>query len=190
MKMPLPRAKEPATISAPAGDGIQPSSNNDLIQRINSLPSLTAQQLRDEWRRLCRGQPPRISRDLLIRSLAYRMQELALGSLGKATQRKLTSLAREMTIKGTVTVATDVHLRPGARLMREWRGKIHTVVVLEDGFEFSGKTYPSLTRIAHLITGAHWSGPRFFGLNRKPTMGGDASTESPGFAEAHAVAHG
>jgi hypothetical protein len=66
--------------------------------------------------------------------------------------------------------------------MREWHGKTHLIVVLEDGFEFDGKNYPSLTRIAHLITGAHWSGPRFFGLNRKPRSSGDASAETTGFA--------
>jgi hypothetical protein len=134
---------------------------------------LTAQQLREEWRRLYRGQPPRFSRDLLIRSLAYRLQELAQGGLSKATQRKLASLAREIATKGSVTVTVDVRLRPGARLMREWRGKTHTVVVREDGFEFAGKVYPSLTQIAHIITGAHWSGPRFFGLNRKPISSGE-----------------
>jgi Protein of unknown function (DUF2924) len=55
-------------------------------------------------------------------------------------------------------------LKPGARLVREWDGRTHTVTVTEDGFEYAGKNYPSLTKIAQKITGAHWSGPRFFGL--------------------------
>jgi hypothetical protein len=142
-------------------------TDNDVGRRIGALDGLTAPQLRDEWRRLYGGQPPRLSRDLLIRSLAYRLQELAHGGLNKATQRKLVALAKEMATKGSIAVAADVRLRPGARLVREWRGRTHTVVVREDGFDFGGKTYPSLTRIAHLITGAHWSGPRFFGLNRR-----------------------
>ena len=56
------------------------------------------------------------------------------------------------------------NLKPGARLVREWRGRTHTVTVAEDGFEYAGTRYPSLTKIAKKITGAHWSGPRFFGL--------------------------
>jgi hypothetical protein len=89
---------------------------------------LTAPQLRDEWRRLYRAQPPRLSRDLLIRTIAYRMQELAYGGLSKATQRKLDALTKELKAKGNIVVTPDLSLRPGARLVREWRGRTHTVV--------------------------------------------------------------
>jgi len=58
-------------------------------------------------------------------------------------------------------------LKAGARLIREWRGRTHTVTVMEDGFEYAGTNYLSLTKIARKITGAHWSGPRFFGLQSK-----------------------
>ena len=58
----------------------------------------------------------------------------------------------------------SLSLKPGARLVREWRGRTHAVTVTEDGFEYGGTSYPSLTKIANKITGAHWSGPRFFGL--------------------------
>jgi DUF2924 family protein len=152
-----------------------PPQQSEVPQRIAVLNELTAQQLRDEWRRLYRGQPPRLSRDLLIRTIAYRMQELAYGGLRKATQRKLAALTRELMIKGSV-VTSDFSLRPGTRLVREWRGRTHTVVVTEDGFEYAGKTFPSLTKIAHAITGAHWSGPRFFGLIRKPALDAKASS--------------
>jgi hypothetical protein len=133
---------------------------------------LTAQQLRDEWRRLYRGQPPRLSRDLLIRTIAYRVQEFAYGGLSKATQRKLDAMTKELKVKGTIAVTADHSVRPGTRLVREWRGRTHTVVVMESGFEYGGKVFPSLTKIAHAITGAHWSGPRFFGLLHKPAMNG------------------
>lgn len=179
--------QDPGTRSTPAP--AEAANNDELSLRIEALHSLPAQQLREEWRRLYRGQPPRFSRDLLIRSLAYRLQELALGGLSKATQRKLDALAREMATKGSVTVTADVRLRPGARLMREWRGKTHTVIVRDDGFELGGTVYPSLTQIAHVITGAHWSGPRFFGLNRKPASSGDfaaAPTGSTADGAAHA----
>jgi hypothetical protein len=106
---------------------------------------------------------------LLIRTIAYRMQELAYGGLSKATQRKVDALTKELERKGSIVVTPDLSLRPGARLVREWRGRTHTVVVTQDGFEYAGKTFPSLIKIAHAITGAHWSGPRFFGLVRKCT---------------------
>ena len=57
-----------------------------------------------------------------------------------------------------------LRLKPGSKLMRAWRGKTHTVLVLDDGFEHHGKRYTSLTQIANALTGTHWSGPRFFGL--------------------------
>jgi hypothetical protein len=164
-------------------------NDNEIDRGIAALHSLTAQELRDEWRRLYRGQPPRFSRDLLIRSLAYRLQELAHGGLSKATQRQLAALAKEVAQTGSVTITADVRLRPGARLMREWRGKTHTVIVGQDGFELAGKVYPSLTQIAHIITGAHWSGPRFFGLNRQPVSSGEFGATPVG-STAEGAAHG
>jgi hypothetical protein len=92
------------------------------------------------------------------------MQQLVYGESGKATQRKLDALTRELKAKRSIVVTPDTSLRPGTRLVREWRGRTHTVAVTEDGFEYAGETFPSLTKIAHAITGAHWSGPRFFGL--------------------------
>jgi DUF2924 family protein len=149
-----------------------PTGHHELSQRIAALNGLAPQQLRAEWRRLCRGQPPRLSRDLLIRTIAYRMQELVYGGLSKATQRKLDALTKELRGKGSIAVTPDTSLRPGTRLVREWRGKTHTVAVTEDGFEYAGKIFPSLTKIAQAITGAHWSGPRFFGLIRRPASNG------------------
>jgi len=65
---------------------------------------------------------------------------------------------------GRVGPTPSLSLKPGARLVREWHGRTHTITITEDGFEYAGTNYPSLTRIARKITGAHWSGPRFFGL--------------------------
>jgi Protein of unknown function (DUF2924) len=137
----------------------------ELQKRISALAELTSQQLREEWRRLYRSQPPRLSRDLLIRTIAYRMQELAYGGLSKATTRKLLIAAKELETNGSI--ACDAGVRPGTRLVREWHGKLHTVTVTQEGFDYAGQRYASLSKIAHAITGAHWSGPRFFGLNRR-----------------------
>ena len=164
-----PRPAQRPTVSPSMANAV--AATNDLSQHMAALNGLTAQQLRDEWRRLYRGQPPRLSRDLLIRSIAYRMQELAYGGLSKATQRTLATMTRELEANGNVSVAPDLRVRSGARLVREWRGRTHTVSVTNDGFEYLGNTYASLTKIAQEITSAHWSGPRFFGLNRKQAPG-------------------
>jgi hypothetical protein len=160
------------------------ASPAELSQKLAALNDLTAPQLRAEWRRLYRGQPPRLSRDLLVRSIAYRIQELAQGGLSKATRRKILSWTKVLQSNRSIEPDDGPNIRPGARLVREWRGRTHTVQVTEDGFEYGGKPYSSLSKIAHAITGAHWSGPRFFGLNRKPTAGpqdsGDASAGREG----------
>ena len=120
--------------------------------------------LREEWRRLYHREPPRISRDLLIRGIGYRLQEIEEGGLSKSTLRKLQTIAKDLRLTGRVGPTPSLSLKPGARLVREWHGRTHTVTITEDGFEYAGTSYPSLTRIARKITGVHWSGPRFFGL--------------------------
>ena len=136
-----------------------PRSTPQLVQAEASLD-----ELRREWRRLYHSDAPRISRDLLILGIAYRLQEIEHGGLGKATRRKLRTLARTLRKTGRVGPTPGLSLKPGARLVRKWHGRTHTVTVTEDGFEYAGTSYPSLTKIAKKITGAHWSGPRFFGL--------------------------
>jgi hypothetical protein len=151
-------------------------------KRLSSRPirppafeGLSFDELRREWRRLYRSEPPRISRDLLIRAIGYPLQEIQQGGLSKVTRRKLKTLAKMFRTTGRVAPDPGLSLKPGARLVREWHGRTHTVTVNEDGFEYGGMSYPSLTKIARKITGAHWSGPRYFGLVRAgaPTSGGD-----------------
>ena len=132
----------------------------------HALDGASLEKLRLEWRRLFRSEPPRISRDLLARGIGYRIQELQHGGLGKTTRRKLKTLAKMFRTDGRVAPDAGLSLKPGARLIREWHGRTHTVTVTEDGFEYAGASYPSLTKVAKKITGAHWSGPRFFGLVR------------------------
>jgi hypothetical protein len=131
---------------------------------IDRVRSLGLEDLRREWRRLYHSEPPRISRDLLVLALGYRLQEIAHGGLGKATRRKLQTMAKALRTTGRVGPTPSLSLKPGARLVREWRGRTYTVTVTEEGFEYAGTSYPSLTKIAKEITKAHWSGPRFFGL--------------------------
>jgi Protein of unknown function (DUF2924) len=138
------------------------SPTAQLVQAGTSLD-----ELRREWLRLYRQDAPKLSRDLLIMGIAYRRQEIEHGGLGKATLRKLQTLAKTLRTTGRIGPSPSLSLKPGARLVREWRGRTHTVTVTEDGFEYGGASYASLTKIARKITGSHLSGPRFFGLLAK-----------------------
>ena len=138
------------------------------VESLARLNDLTLDELRAEWRRLYRRAPPRLSQDLMRRAIAYRIQEKTFGGLSAASKRKLRDHATQIEITGRVRPDPRPVVRSGARLVREWNGRTYTVTVIEDGFEYGGKTYRSLTKVARVITGAHWSGPRFFGLNGTP----------------------
>ena len=69
-----------------------------------------------------------------------------------------------------MTAVSALHLEARNQAGSRWHGHVHTVVVLDDGFEYQGQRYPSLTRIARRITGSHWSGPLFFGIKRQPSL--------------------
>lgn len=137
----------------------------DLAAQIIQLESLALDCLRQEWRRLHQTLPSkRLSRDILLRGITYKVQENAFGSLPKAILRKLQTAApiEAAPIKKR---RPRPSFKPGTRLVREWHGVTHTVVILADGVEWRGQRYRSLSVVAREITGAHWSGPRFFGLN-------------------------
>jgi hypothetical protein len=147
------------------------ASAPSLQSRLDRLQEFDGSALREEWRRLFRSEPPRISRDLLMRALAYRLQEHELGGLPTWARQSLAGPAAGVDpakASGASTPKPTLpRLKPGARLVREWHGRIHSVIVLDDAFEFEGRRYGSLTKIAREITGAHWSGPRFFGLAKR-----------------------
>src|SRR5436305_12514684 len=110
-----------------------------LDSELAALPSLSAEELRAKWRDLRCGEPTApASRDLMIREIAYKMQERAQGGLALAVKRRLRALAEEFKANGADALAPSPLLKPGTRLLREWGGKTHTVIVLQDGFEFEG----------------------------------------------------
>lgn len=138
----------------------------DIAAEIARLENMSLYRLRGEWARLHRPPAPqRFGRDLLIRAIAYRLQETALGGLSKSQVRKL-SIGSQASSAGQRRSRTRAEIKPGTRLVREWHGITHAVLVLEDGVEWKGKRFRSLSVVAREITGAHWSGPRFFGLNQ------------------------
>ena len=135
-----------------------------LAADLACLPRLGRGERLERWRVLYGTAPPsHISRPILVRAIAYRMQERIFGGLKSATRRLLQRVAEEARAGGTVRAPTRV-LKPGTRLLREWQGVTHEVIVLEDGVLFRGKRYRSLSEVARVITGSRWSGPRFFGL--------------------------
>ena len=144
-------------------------ASKDLSRKLAELTELDTASLRREWRRLYRSRPPRhIRRDLLILAIAWKLQERVHGGLTAAQKRKLAGIAEELRKNGDLSGSPAIRVKPGMRLVREWRGETHTVLVLEDGFEWNGERRRSLSTIAREITGTRWSGPLFFGLKRRP----------------------
>ena len=145
-----------------------------LEQRIEALGRMSRGELRSVWRDTFKQPAPDISPDLMGRAIAYRWQERHHGGLPVAVIRDLARLTRVLVRTGTLERRDEVKLKPGTRLVRDWNGRTLNVMVCEEGFELDGRRYGSLTRIARDVTGARWSGPRFFGLRKRkspPTRG-------------------
>lgn len=168
-----------AIASRPVAAVDMPKPTIDVAAELARLGVLTLFELRAEWRRLHRMPPPmRLSRDLLVRGITYKLQERALGGLSKSLLRKLEPRGVAPQDGRTREPALPLTLKPGTRLVREWHGVTHTVLVHADGVEWKGRRYASLSVVAREITGAHWSGPRFFGLRSRPAApeAGDAES--------------
>lgn len=134
-----------------------------LTDRIAALTEMSKKQLRVEWQHAYRSAAPDISSGMLRLGIAYRLQEKHLGGLSPKTARKLKRIAK----KGRTGITGANSLKPGTRLVRSWNGQTLVVLVVDDGFVMGDKHYRSLSEIAREVTGAHWSGPRFFGLTGK-----------------------
>jgi hypothetical protein len=136
-----------------------------LCAEIAGLESLDLNQLRVRWKLLYEIEAPsHLSRDLLRRAVAYRIQESVLGGLKPATRRLLERVAEDARARKTTKVVQTRKVGPNTILIREWGGTRHEVTVLENGALFRGKRYRSLSQVARVITGSQWSGPLFFGL--------------------------
>jgi Protein of unknown function (DUF2924) len=139
----------------------------DLTVRLAQLSSMKKWELWALWKQLFkRTAPPRIRRELLIRILTFRIQEHIHGGLSAETRKRLRELARQFSVNPAAGIQGVSRIKPGTRLIRDWRGQSHHVTVLERGYSYAGKRYSSLSQIARLITGTRWSGPLFFGLKK------------------------
>lgn len=127
---------------------------------FDTLPSLSRSEIVAHYQAVLGEAPPkRIGRKTLAQILAWEVQAKKQGGLKKRVRNELKRLA-----EGDIRKTPSTRIRSGTRLLREWNGVTHVVDVEEKGVRYKGKSYTSLTAIAEVITGVHWSGPRFFGL--------------------------
>ena len=129
---------------------------------LRRLAELPLEDLTAEWVRRHGAPAPNLSSELLRLGIGYKLQERKLGGISRSTR----SLLRQVVERDGQASAKPLprKLTPGTRLVRDWHGVGHTVIVLEDGFEYDGRHWKSLTAIAKAITGNQWNGPLFFGL--------------------------
>ncbi len=131
--------------------------NEEVSILILEIEALDRASCLDRWRQAFGRSPPKyLSPQFMKRVLIWETQNRALGGVSVKTKQRLKQIAAR---KGLPTTA-----KPGSHLVREWNGRTYQVEVIDGGYVMDGKTWRSLSAIAKHITGAHWSGPRFFGV--------------------------
>jgi len=153
-----------------------------VLSIVANLEGLDLNGLRRQWRAHLGGQPPaHLSRWLLMKVLAYRLQSDAFGDLDKSIRRILRS-GKEDSVgapfdRRAPQTREGLGLKVGALLVREWKGQPERVMILEDGFAWNGQTFGSLSQIAKAMTGTNWNGHRFFGLRQGKTSAADMGAD-------------
>lgn len=137
-----------------------------VLACLAAMKAAPVAELKKQWRELFSEEPPAFNRRYLESRLAYRIQELAYGGLKQETVRRLQQMGEQLDGGNITTRRVRADLKPivGTRLIREWQGVEHTVTVTQNGFEWQGRPYQSLSAIARAITGSRWNGWIFFGL--------------------------
>ena len=155
-----------AAAPSPTFPAIPPA---DVLGRLAALKDTPTAELKQQWRELFGKEPPAFNRPYLVSRLAYRIQELAYGGLKPETRARLEALGEQLDGGNVVLRRIRADNRPlaGTRLLREWHGVEHTIIVLADGFDWEGRPYKSLSAIARAITGTRWNGWTFFGLRQR-----------------------
>ncbi len=164
------------------GKGSQESSNgsrarHSILRQLATLEMLTMEQLHEQWRDLYGGEPPQYKRQFLIKRLAYRIQELFYGGLSEAAKTHLRRVGRDDPVArvdrrvfGNLQGKADI--LPGTRFVRIWKDRRYEVLAHENGFEYDGRIFRSLSAVAREITGTRWNGRLFFGLKKGDDAGG------------------
>lgn len=131
-----------------------------IDDQLAALAGMEVQALRQRWSEVTGAPLPKVSPSLLRLALAYELQASSYGWLARHTEQRLRALAN-----GESELAA---IKPGSRLVREWNGVLHTVLIAEDGsVQWNGRSWNSLSQVAREITGTRWSGPAFFGLKAR-----------------------
>ena len=147
----------------------QAKSDAALEAEIGRLPDLGLDELRSRWKTLFgRAAPKSLRRSFLARAVAYQMQVEAYGGLSETTKRRLREIAAAVRRGDIDAAGIGGQTRPGTQMIRQWKDKTHTVTARNDGFEWNGQVYKSLSAIAKAITGTNWNGFAFFGIKRAP----------------------
>jgi hypothetical protein len=153
-----------------------------LLSIVANLEGLDLDGLRRQWRAHLGGEPPaHLSRWLLMKVLAHRLQSDAFGDLDKSIGRILRS-GKEGGVgapfdRRVPQTREGLGLKVGALLMREWNGRLERVMILDEGFAWNGQTFGSLSQIAKAMTGTNWNGHRFFGLRQGKAPAADAGAD-------------
>lgn len=142
--------------------------NLSIADRLSSLADLKKPALSELWQQLFKTSPPlRMGKGVMLQFLAYRIQEEEFGGLSNRGHRRLRELANSIAANTSTSASPRLTIKPGTRLVREWKDQVHIVNMEEGKYEYRGARYESLSEIARLITGTRWSGPLFFGLKAK-----------------------
>jgi hypothetical protein len=143
-----------------------------LDERVAALATMSPAQIRGEWLQTFRSAAPDVGHRLLALAVAHRLQEKALGGLTTRHAREIDRLTAQFAKTGEIETDGAATLKTGTRLVREWQGKTHQVLITDTGYIHNDKPYSSLSQVARAITGSNWSGPRFFGLRRRTRASG------------------
>ena len=146
------------------------AAGKPLRETVDRLTKAPLSKLRAEWARWHPNLPipEKLPRDLLVRSILWSAQAKEHGGMPADVVRQLKLLADQLATSGDLNLEREARLKPGTRLIREWRGKTYRVEALAEGYIMGGERFDSLSQIARIITGTRWSGPRFFGLKQRP----------------------
>lgn len=145
-----------------SGGNAEARKRREIAAEIELIRAMNKDQLRIRWKKLFKKEVPKaLTKDLLARMIAYRIQEQAFGGLDRKTEKILESYAH-----GKPTDASR-YFKTGTVVVREYQGIRHTVTIADGEYLWNNKKYASLSTIAREITGTSWNGPRFFGLREK-----------------------
>jgi hypothetical protein len=173
---------QPAKRPVAATSGASLPLDASLLSIVANLEGLDLNGLRRQWRTHLGGEAPvHLSRWLLMKVLAYQFQSDAFGDLDKSIRRILRS-GKEDGVgapfdRRVPQTREGLGLKTGALLVREWKGRLERVMILEEGYAWNGQTFGSLSQIAKAMTGTTWNGHRFFGLRQGKTPAADVGAD-------------